>query len=100
MGNRGRASKRVLGIKSLGGLATVVLLAILFVFSVAGAQADVRHGVAVFKVCNNDSIVGQPYVCSYEFDNVDQFHDPVTVTSVVDTIAAFAGPVSSGNILG
>ena len=58
------------------------------------------HGIGFVKGCNSPTVVGQPYVCTFQAINtVDTQHDTLTITSVVDVVHAFGGDVTSANLL-
>ena len=84
-------------------LATMALVA-LSVGSVAPVSAQVvLQGLGVAKGCVESTPVGSPYTCAYGFTNnsgVNPSNNTITVTSVVDSVFASGGNVSSGNILG
>ena len=84
-------------------LATMALVA-LSVGSVAPVSAQVvLQGLGVAKGCVGSTPVGSPYQCAYGFTNnsgVNPSNNTITVTSVVDSVFASGGNVSSGNILG
>jgi len=58
------------------------------------------HGIGLAKGCQSPTKVGDPYLCLYVItNNQDTAHDSLTFNSVVDTVQAFGGGVSQGNIL-
>ena len=59
-----------------------------------------KHGMGFIKGCNSPTVVGSPYICSFEAINaIDEAHDTLTITSVVDVVHAFAGDQTSVNLL-
>ena len=58
----------------------------------------VLHGLSVFKGCESPVQAGDKYECSYGIQQ-NVAGDTAIVTSVTDTTATSAGPMSSGNIL-
>src|SRR5215217_4318585 len=71
------------------------------VFGVVGAVAagTVQHGIALTKGCTSPVKIGDPYSCSFVIRNiVDEAHDTLTIDSLVDTVHAASGDVSTGNI--
>ena len=79
-------------------LATMALVA-LSVGSVAPVSAQVvLQGLGVAKGCVSSTPVGSPYTCAYGFTNnsgVNPSNNTITVTSVVDSVFASGGNVSS-----
>ena len=87
------------------GLVVGLVLTALAVLIAAGAgggvarAADVQHGISVAKGCVSPTQIGQPYSCIYSIRNeVDDAHDTLTIRSLVDTVHANGGDVSSGNV--
>src|SRR5215212_7746373 len=72
-------------------------------FGVVGAVAvdgnPVQHGLSVTKGCTSPLKIGEPYTCSFTIRNVlDEAHDTMTVSGLVDTVHAAGGDVSSGDL--
>ncbi len=58
------------------------------------------HGINFLKGCDSPTVVGQPYICTFQAINtVDTAHDTLTITSVVDVVHAGSGDVTSANLL-
>ncbi len=85
----------------------VVVLMAMFGIGIGGALAqeddegfNPQHGFAVTKGCVSPTKVDAPFLCRYGLDNiVDEAYDTVTVNSVVDTVHAASGDVTSVNLL-
>src|SRR5262249_15239119 len=88
--------KRVL----LGLGALVLTLGTVIGISMASALAnDVQHGIGFTKGCSSPTAILQPYSCSYSIRNsVDDAHDTLTISSLIDTVQASI-PTTSGNIV-
>ena len=90
--------RRRRGVTWLTGL---LVLAVLFVFGVAGAVGspsdDPQHGISFSKGCTSPREFGEPYRCSYsvsnQLDAVNQAHDTLTFTSITDIVHASGGDV-------
>ena len=94
--------RRLMGIRVGVALALVVGCAMVagMLASSPRAQAAELHGISFLKGCNSPTVVGQPYVCTFQAQNtVDTAHDTLTITSVVDVVHAFGGDVTSVNLL-
>ena len=82
---------------------TTIALAALTLGTVPPVSAQVViQGLGVAKGCDPSTPVGSPYQCGYGFTNnngVNPSNNTITITSVVDTVFAAGGNVSSGNIL-
>lgn len=93
---------RPMGIRVSAALALVVGLAMvtgILAWS-PRAQAAELHGISFLKGCNSPTIVGEPYICTFQAQNtVDTAHDTLTITSVVDVVHAVGGDVTSPNLL-
>lgn len=60
----------------------------------------ILHGISFLKGCNSPTTVGDPYICTFQALNVvDQAHDTLTITSLVDVVHAGSGDVTSTNLL-
>jgi hypothetical protein len=57
------------------------------------------HGITPQKFCESPTKVGDPLLCAFRITNADDNDENIVVSSVVDTVAAAAGAVSSGNII-
>ncbi|HKD93669.1 MAG TPA: DUF11 domain-containing protein [Gaiellaceae bacterium] len=84
--------------------ALLALLAVVVLLTAGSARAQtVVHGLGLAKGCADPTSVFAPYSCQFLIANnidTDVPQDTYTVTSVVDTVHAHTGDVSSGNILG
>jgi hypothetical protein len=64
------------------------------------ARAEDLHGIGFVKGCNSPTVVGSPYICTFQaINSVDTAHDTLTITSVVDVVHSGSGDVTSGNLL-
>ena len=67
----------------------------------ASAQVDVQHGIAFTKGCSSPTAIGNAYSCSFSIANlVDEAHDTLTISGLVDTVHSAGGDVPSGNVFG
>ncbi|MGD0764715.1 MAG: hypothetical protein ABR978_00195 [Dehalococcoidia bacterium] len=90
------------GVRVRAAVAFVVGCAMIagMMLSSTSGQAAELHGISFLKGCNSPTVVGQPYICTFQAQNtVDTAHDTLTITSVVDIVHAFAGDVTSTNLL-
>src|SRR5580765_3982690 len=87
----------------VSGLVTGLLVAGVFVaFGVSGAsaQGNVQHGIGFTKGCTSPTKVGDPYSCTWTVRNViDEAHDTLTITQIVDTVHAASGNQTNSTIL-
>ena len=86
-------------------LAAALAVASVALFSfAASAQAQGVHGIGFAKGCDSPIAVGDPYECEYTINNnVDTGDgvtgDTLTITSIVDVIAANPSDETSANLL-
>ena len=95
-------SRKRIGIRA--GLAVAFLAVCALVagarFSSPSAGAAELHGISFLKGCNSPTMVGEPYICTFQVQNVvDTAHDTLTISSLVDVVHAGAGDVTSINLL-
>jgi hypothetical protein len=85
-------------------LTTAVVSATCLVLFVGVASAQTppipQHGISFTKGCVSPTSIGSPYQCGYTVENAtDDVQDTLRITSIVDTVLASGGAVSSGNLL-
>jgi hypothetical protein len=91
---------RKVGRRAALGLVVGCALLAGMLFSSLSANAADLHGISFLKGCNSPTIVGDPYICTFQVvNNVDTAHDTLTITSLVDVVHSGTGDVSSGNVL-
>src|SRR5262245_38624768 len=77
----------------------VVLGAVAMALGGGNARAVNGFGAGATKGCNTNTLVGQPMVCHYGYNNLDDFGNTYIVTGAQDVVQTAGGAVSSGNIL-
>src|SRR5262245_38172798 len=84
----------------VGGLFVAVTVGMLWVGTASAAPGDpVNHGISFTKGCTSPTAIGAAYSCTYSIINtVDDAHDTLTITGLVDTVHSAGGDVPSGNV--
>src|SRR5215471_601065 len=74
---------------SAGSVALVAVAAVAIHIALAAPLA-VQHGISFTKGCNGFTPIGSPLECDYTIrNNVDDAHDTLTFTALVDTVHSF-----------
>src|SRR3954454_20248200 len=84
------------------GVGVVLTLALLTLFGVSGAGADVQHGIGFQKGCETPTKVGDPVLCQYLVANnnfTNESLDTVTFNFIADVTHAASGDTPETNIL-
>ena len=84
------------------GVGVVLMLALLTLFGVSGAGADVQHGIGFQKGCESPTKVGDPVLCQYLVANnnfTNESLDTVTFDFIADVTHAASGDTPETNIL-
>ena len=84
------------------GAGVVLVLALLTMFGVSRAGADVQHGIGFQKGCESPTKVGDPVLCQYLIANnnfTNESLDTVTFDFIADVTHAAAGDTPETNIM-